>query len=179
MLDWGSMVRSSLAALVLMFCSQVAAAFTYEITEAELQQKTTAAMPLEIKKPHYTLLISDPVIDLGVADDDITILAKIDLTMPGIQAAGNIKFKGRLTYDADSYSVFLKNVEVQQVLLEGVPETYSPGVKLISQLAASKMFASNPVYVIKDDGMKARFAKSFLKSMSVKDDKLILFMEIF
>lgn len=179
MLDFGTRVRSSLAALVLMLCSQVAAAFTYEITEAELQQKTAAAMPLEIKKPYYTLLIFDPLIDLGVADDDITILAKIDLTMPGMQAAGNIKFKGRLFYDADAYSVFLRQVEVQHVLLEGVPETYAPGVKLIAQLAANKMFTFNPVYVIKDDNMKTRFAKSFLKAMSVKDDKLILLMEIF
>jgi hypothetical protein len=162
-----------------MLTCQVAAAFTYEITNAELQQKVSAAMPLEIKKQFYTLVISNPVIGLGDSGGDVAVLAKIELVMPSWQATGNTELKGQLTYEPDTASFFLKNVLMKQVLIEGVPKTYLPGVKLAAQLAARKMFATHPIYVIKDDSMKARFAKASLKSVSTKDGKLILFMDIF
>ena len=178
MLDVATVARSSLLAFILMFTYQVAAAYTYEITEAELQEKISAAMPLEIKKQFYALVISNPVIDLGDSGGDVIVLAQIELVMPR-QATGNIELKGHLAYEPDTASFFLKNIQIKRVQIERVPNAFLPGVKLATQLAARKMFATHPVYVIKDDSIKAHFAKSSLKSVSTKDRKLILSMEIF
>lgn len=177
--DVTKLARSTLIALLLGLASQVAAAFSYELSEPELQEKFSSAMPLEIKKQHYTLIIFDPVLSLGSADGDIIVQAHINFSMASGQAAGTITFKGRLAYEVDTSSFFIRNVVIKQIRAEGIPEIYQPGLKLVAQLAASRTFSRHPVYVIKDDSVKARFAKSFLKSVTVTDHKLILSMEVF
>lgn len=172
-----------LCAVALAFACQAASAFTHEITEAELQQKIALAMPYEIKKPLYTLMLSDPSIDLHNVDGNIKVITQAKLDMPSLKMAnslaGRVEFIGQLAYEPSSTSFYLKKVVIKRIDWDGVPENYQAGLQLVAQLTASKILSSKPVYVIKGDSMKARFAKSFLQSVAVNDGKLILTMEIF
>lgn len=172
--------RVLLAALAPALVCQAAWGFTHEVTEAELQQKVSAAMPVEIRKPTYALTISDPVIDLAGTDQTVGIVAQVALDVPQqIKAAGTVTLSGRLVYEPQGYAFYLRNVVIRKLEVEGAQESLLPALRLVTQFAVARALAAQPIYSIKDDSMKARFARAFLKSVSVEDRKLVLTMEIF
>jgi hypothetical protein len=172
--------RALLSALTWVFISKAAWGFTHEIAEAELQQKVAAAMPVEIRKPAYALTISDPVIDLAGTDETVGVVAQVALEVPEqIKAAGTVTLSGKLAYEPQDHAFYFRNVQVRKLEVEGAQDALLPILRLVAQFAVTRAFATRPIHVIKDDGLKARFARAFLKSVSVRDRKLILTMEIF
>lgn len=178
--NWMRRGRSLLSAMALLLVCQAAWGFTHEVAEAELQQKVSAAMPVEIRKPAYALTISDPVIDLAGADETVGVVAQVALDLPeNMKAAGTVAVSGKLVYDPRAYAFFLRNVVVRKLEVEKAQESLLPVLRLGAQFALARALSVHPVYVIKDDSLKARFARALLKSVSVEDHKLILTMEIF
>ncbi len=172
--------RALLPALVLALLCEAAWSFTHEIAEADLQQKVTAAMPVEIRKPAYALTISDPVIDLAGSDETVGIVAQVMLEVPGWrQASGTVNLSGKLVYEPQNHAFYLRNVLVRKLDVEDAQESLLPALRVVAQFAVAHALAAKPVYVIKDENLKAGFARAFLKSVSVRDRKLILTMEIF
>ncbi|MBA6364123.1 DUF1439 domain-containing protein, partial [Colwellia sp. BRX8-8] len=49
----------------------------------------------------------------------------------------------------------------------------------IAQAMLSKVMAVYPVYKFKDDNVKHKLAKAVLKSLEVKDEKLIITLGVF
>jgi hypothetical protein len=172
--------RVLLSIFVLAFISEAAWGFTHEIAEAELQQKVVAAMPVEIRKPAYVLTISDPVVDLAGNNEIVGVVAQVVLEIPEqTKAVGTVTLSGKLAYEPQSYAIYFRNVLIRKLEVEGVQDAFLPAVRLVAQFAVARAFAARPIYVIKDDSLKAKFARAFLKSISVQDHKLVLTMEIF
>jgi hypothetical protein len=63
---------------------------------------------------------------------------------------------------------------IKQLEIDQVPEELIPNLKSIIQLIARKMLAVHPVYKLKDNNIKHKFAKAMLQSVSIKDKKLLL-----
>jgi len=180
MVDLMRRKRALLSALALVFISKAAWGFTHEIAEAELQQKVAAAMPVEIRKPAYVLTISDPVIDLAGTDETVGVVAQVVLEVPEqMKAVGTVTLSGKLVYEPQGYAFYFRNVQVRKLEVEGIQEALLPALRLVAQFAVARALAARPIYVIKDDSLKAQFARAFLKSVSVRDRKLVLTMEIF
>lgn len=170
---------AALLTLALTLLPAAASAFSHEISQAELQDKVAAAMPLEIKKRFYKLVISDPEIDLGGGDGRVAVVARLGLTTGSGQANGVVSFTGVPTYDPATASLFLSGVVIRDLRVDGAPESHLPGIRVIAQLAASHAFARHPIHVIRGDSLKSGMAKAFLKSVAVEDNKLILLLEVF
>ena len=161
--------------LVLLVWAPVALSLSIEVPEEELQQKLSAAMPFEIKKYLITVIISDPKIQLGTDVDEIHVASKVNVIAPGGKSgSGSLRIKGPILYDPGTVSFFLKDPVVEELSVDNLVASYSEPVKQVVQALITRTFAKYPIYTISGEGFKNAIAKSFLKSVSIENSKLIL-----
>jgi|TARA_B110000908_G_C10246949_1_gene449408 hypothetical protein len=175
------MVRSIIF-ILLSVVSQVVFAleYTQEITEQEIQKKVSTLMPIEKKKYFVTVKISNPEIDLIKETDEIGIKAHIEAFAPGgIIGDGVVTIKGTLDYDPKKGAFYFKKPTIVSLVIDKMPKRLIPKVQKIAQIALSKAMAAYPVYKFKEGNLKHKLAKAVLKSLTVKNEKLILTLGVF
>lgn len=170
-----TILSKALLACVLLIHTPFVFAFTIEVSEAELQQKLSAAMPFEMKKYLMTVILSEPTIELGTDVNEIHVITHVDVIAPGGKSgSGRVKIKGPIHYDPGVSSFFLKDPVVEELEIDKLPMAYTSSANLIVQTLVTKALAKHPVYTLSGDGFKNSLAKTFLKSVSIENSKLIL-----
>lgn len=150
--------------------------FTKEFTEAELQQKIEAMMPLETQQLFMTIFITEPRLDLIEGSNQLSIQA----TAPGgLQGNGTTHIMGEISYQPDEGAFYLHNPIILKLKIDGIQEIYQPEIKQIAQIALSEALLQQPVYKLDDDNLQHKLAKSKLESVLVKDEKLIVKFKMF
>ncbi|CAN5455126.1 hypothetical protein BH11PSE11_BH11PSE11_03040 [soil metagenome] len=158
----------------------LALSHTVEISEKEIQQKVTAMMPIQKKLFLATVSLPDPRVSLISETNEIGISSPVEVSIPGvIKGSGRAKIQGVPSYDARSGEFFLKSPAVTEFEVDGLPERYRAQVRELTQLLVEQVLAKRPIYKLNDDDLQHRLAKSVLQSVAVKNDKLLLVLEIF
>lgn len=171
-----------IVSLILLLSAQAAMALSYtlEISEAELQEKVAAMMPIEKKKYFVTVVFSHPKIELAENANQIGVYSQIDIKAPGnITGTGQTKITGSLSYDAAKSEFYFKNPTIVDMKIDKVPELYAATIKDIAQLMVSKMLETKPIYKLKGGDLKRDLAKSMLKSVVVENKQLLVELELF
>lgn len=175
-------MKRVIALFTLALLSQFSWSFSYtvEITEAELQSKVAAMMPIEKSKLFVTTTLSNPVVTLGESDDQIATSVLVNVKAPGnIKGSAHVATTGSLIYKAKEGAFYLGNPKIVGLTSSDIPESLVPKIKELSQSALAKILSSRPIYKLKDDNMKHQLAKSVLKSIKVKDHKLLIELSAF
>ncbi|MDH5732070.1 MAG: DUF1439 domain-containing protein, partial [Gammaproteobacteria bacterium] len=73
---------------------------------------------------------------------------------------------------------FFKDPHIIDLDVDQIPPKYLPQVKIAAQKVASILFAIHPIYTLKNDTLKHRLARSMLRSVVVKNEKLLLSMSV-
>ena len=165
-----------LITLLFIFVAPASLGFSYdlEMTEAELQEKISVLMPIERKKLFFTVVVSDPKVDLLSDSNEIAIFANLAATAPGgLNLTGRTQLQGSLSYDAEKGAFYFHNPKVMTIEIDQLPEQFAPKVKELTQSAMFKATEKRPIYTLKEDDLKQKLAKSVLKSIEVKDKKLV------
>lgn len=171
-----------LITLLFIFVAPASFGFSYdlEMTEAEIQEKVSALMPIERKKLFFTVVVSDPKVDLIASTNEIAVFANLAAMAPGgLNLTGRTKLQGTLSYDAKEGAFYFHNPKVMTIEIDQLPEQFAPKVKELTQSAMSKATEKRPIYRLKDDDLKQKLAKSVLKSIVVKDEKLVATLSAF
>lgn len=154
--------------------------FTKEFTEAELQQKIEAMMPLETQQLFMTIFITEPRLDLIEGSNQLSIQANIQAIAPGgLQGNGTTHIMGEISYRPDEGAFYLHNPIILKLKIDGIQEIYQPEIKQIAQIALSEVLLQQPVYKLDDDNLQHKLAKSKLESVLVEDEKLIVKLKMF
>ena len=136
-------------------------------------------MPMEKKKYIFTVILSEPDVELIEGSNEIGIFTHIEiLASKGIRGSGRAKITGSLSYKAESSEFFLKNPKIEKLEIDKVSEKYNSQIKAIVQLVGSKMLEKRPIYRLKGDKLHHKLAKAMLQSVSVKDKKLRLDLKV-
>lgn len=157
----------------------MALSYNIEITEDELQEKVDEIMPLKKSKLFMTVILSEPDIKLTEGDDEIGIFSLIEVITPVGIGKGKTYITGTISYDPEKAAFFYKKPKIATLEIDKVPKKYIPKVKKIAEKLARKILEKKPVYKLKDDSLKQKLAKSMLKSVSVKDNVLLLELSVF
>ncbi len=164
--------------LLILLCTSLttmALSYTVEISEETLQKEVSAMMPLQKKMLFFLVTLSNPEVELIQGSNEIGIFTRVTVIAPaGMKGSGSTRITGSLSYQAESNEFFFKNPMIKQLEIDQVPEELIPNLKSIIQLIARKMLAVHPVYKLKDNNIKHKFAKAMLQSVSIKDKKLLL-----
>ena len=166
----------------LLFCmtfipvqAAMALSYTLEMTEAEIQQKVSAMMPIEKKILFGTVKLFDPKIALVKESNEIAVATEIRVNLVGgLSVSGTTKVKGQIRYEAKAGEFFLKDSTLEEFVIEKLPEKYHHAVKVAVEKMMQKVLSKKPVYKLKDDNLKHKLVKAVLQSVTVKDEKLVV-----
>ncbi len=156
-------------------------AFTYTLalSQAKLQKKISAMMPMVKEKYFVSVILSKPEVSLIEGSSKIGVFTHIEVVVPkGIKGSGRVKLTGTLSYKAETYEFFFKNPIIEKLEVDKLSDIYTGSVKKIIQLVARKILAVRPIYQLKDDKVKHKVAKSMLQSVSVNNKKLLLELKV-
>lgn len=165
--------------IILLTFSCIAGAYTVEFSEADIQEKVSAMMPLQRKRLFVTIIITQPVVKLLKNVNKISIKANLEALAGGHRGTGNMTITGALTYNKKNGTFHLKDPAISDMHIDRIQQQYQPVIKDIAQSAMAKTLASRPVYTLQDDNIRHKLAKSALESISVNDGKLVVVFSLF
>lgn len=168
-------------AFMLVVLASLTHAFTYTqtFTEAELQTKIEAAMPLVKKKYFMTITVSAPKLDLLGASNELSIKADLAVEAPGkIKGTGTTTISGSISYNPNKGSFHLLNPNVVELHVDGMAEQLQPKVKQVAQTAIKNAMSKVALYKLKDNDLKQKLAKSVLESVIIEEEKLLVNLKL-
>ncbi len=157
----------------------MAFSYTVEISEAELQAKVSAMMPMEKTAFFVTVILSNPNVDLTNGNNEIGFFSHIEVKMLGkIKGSGKVKITGTLSYEAEKTAFFFHEPKIVRLEIKNTSEKVTLSVKKVVGIAARKILATRPIYTLSDDNLKHKLAKSVLKSIKVENEKLYIVLGV-
>lgn len=162
--------------------SQVAYALSYtlEVTEQELQEKIATMMPIERTQFLITVTLTDPAIELIQESGEIGVFINVKVSAPGgIYGQGRGKVVGTLSYEAAKGAFYFKRPRITHLELDQVPKVYTKNIQQIAQLTAAQALSVFPVYVLNEEELPQRLAKSRLESVQVVGKSLEVVLRLF
>ena len=170
----------STALLYLLLWAPQAMAFTVELTAAELQTQLAGQFPVQQITPYMTVILSDPTLVLKDNSDRIGIDLTVSATTFG-NIAGNARglVDGQLRYAPETGEFFLLNPEVHRLIVAGVPPQYQRDIQALVASVAKQALSTIPIYKLNEEDPNQSLAKSYLKSATVRDGKLVLELQLF
>jgi len=158
----------------------MAFSYTVEISEAELQAKVSAMMPMEKTAFFVTVILSKPKVDLTKGNNEIGLFAHVEVQALGnIKSSGEVEITGSLSYQADKTAFFLHDPKIVRLEIKNASEKVTLSVKKVVEIATRKILATRPIYTLSDDNLKHKLAKSVLKSIKVENEKLHIILGVF
>ena len=173
------MIKSLLfAALILV--SQVAYSYTLDITEADIQEKVSAIMPIEKTKFFMRVKLSEPKVDLLKTGNRMALHLNVETSIPNVvKGSGRGKVSGNLNYDASEGAFYFKDAKLEEMEVNGLSQKYTDKVKKIAEAILAKALSKYPVYKFTDKDVKQKIAKSTLQSLEVRDEVLFVTLGLF
>lgn len=168
------------ALIFLLLMTPQVMAFTKELTAGELQTQLAGQFPRQEQTPFMTVTLSDPRIILKDKSDRIGMELTVSTTSLGnISGKARGLMDGKLHYVPKTGEFFLLDPEMQRLHVAGVPEQYQSDIRILVEGIAKETLSQIPIYTLKADDPNQSLAKSFLKSVTVRNGRLVLEVGLF
>lgn len=175
-----TMTRILGLALLCFTTSVYAFTFVKEMSEHELQRQVELMMPFEQKTLFATISISNPVVRLFEDENKVGVSAQIETLAPnGLKGSGSVGLAGRVVYEKSEGAFYIKEAQIQTLIIKGLTEQGSALIKPYVQALISNALQANPVFVLDDENAQQKLAKSSLQSVEVNDGKLRIKIKAF
>ena len=166
------------AALAAGGCATLAAlAFpTITLTEADVQRRVVERFPITRAMPlGMTLTLANPVVDLGDPGGRGGLLADATLALPGGRRyAGQADVSGSVRFDRTQGQFLLDAPRLDALRVPGLPESWAGTARSVANAAVAAAVQSLPLYTLTDEDFAQSYAKRHLKSVQVRDRRLVL-----
>lgn len=178
--SFGDHALKNLKAIILLTFSlaafdTMAIGYTLKLSEAELQERVSAMMPLEKKQLFLTVVISDPQISLLPDTDQVGVFLNVDaIIASGLKGSGRGRVIGSLFYDKSLGAFFLKAPVLDSLQIDRLPAQLNQQIAKVSQAMIASTLASYPLYTLNDNDFKQKMAKSMIESIDVQDQQLLI-----
>lgn len=151
----------------------------------ETQLEASMGKSLPITKTYlwvFEVTLENPRVDLQSSATRIHagLDVKVELGALGIGEAfeGHLMFSGGVDFDPETKEFYLINPLVEKLLVDSLPEANTEKVKEAFSEALSAYCSVNPIYELKASDARTLAAKTLLKSVVIKDKKLVLTLGI-
>lgn len=166
--------------LLLSVCSAQAYSYTKEFTEAELQNMVSAMMPLTRTKYFITLTFTEPKVHLLESANELGLGANIRASALGaFSGNGTTYITGSISYNQEEGAFYFQNPQLVELTLNGVAKKQQTEIQKLAQSTIAALLASKPIYILNDNDLKQKLAKSTLESVKVESGKLIVSLSVF
>lgn len=171
-----------LISFMLMFCSVSSYALnhTVEVSQAQLQAEAEKIMPISKTVLFVTSVFSDPSVELSASTNTIIITTSVAISAQNEKLGnGRISLAGTLRYEKTSGAFYFDNVVVKSLTVEQIPNLNTSQIKPIVESLAKQLLPTYPIYTLDEKDVGQQMAKASLQSVTVKEKKLILVLDLF
>jgi len=157
-----------------------ARSYTLEVSEAELQQKLSAVMPMTRHHSILTIELNDAMLNLCKDSNEISIFVHVKAFAAGqLQGTGRGRITGSLSYEPVQGAFFFHDPKISEMEIDKLQSQFAPQVRQITQQLISSTMALYPIYTLDDNDMQQKLAKSVLQAVEVKNQRLLLTLNAF
>ena len=173
-----SIIRA-LAAVSALFSASLGAT-TLEFSQADLQNRVGPQFPIQRNVFGVAINFTDPLVFLSENENRIG----VELTV-SVAASDTLKGKGRgktdgtLVYKPATGQFVLTEPRLRNLKIENVPEDQQARVRETIDWVARNALSEIVVYQLTGQDFREKMAKQMLKSMEVKNGKLLVELEMF
>jgi len=166
--------------LLLSACYAQAYSYTKEFSEAELQNMVSAMMPLSRTKYFVTLTFTQPKVHLLETTNELGLGANIHASALGaFNGNGTTYITGSISYNQEEGAFYFQNPRLVELKLKGVAKKQQTEIQKLAQSTITTLLASRPIYILNDNDLKQKLAKSTLESVTVAKGKLVVSLSVF
>lgn len=167
--------------LLVLFAAPAAAMnFVIELAQADLQRRVERLFPVVHEDPLYRVELGAPRVILRSGSDRIGLnLAVAGTLLHELALSGRAELDGRLRYEPASRAFYLDDAAVTELVIDGVPAPYLGELRRVAEQAARELLATRPLYVLGQFGEATAPLGREIKSVSVRDGKLVVELAMF
>lgn len=155
-------------------CSSGAIRKELVFARADLQQKIERGFPLTKKKALISATLSAPTVLLAEGSDRLGIGLDVKVSAPGKNYYGKVEIDGEIHYNPATGSFSVMNSRVRKLQSTAIPQRYRDMVKGIVDKIVRRYLSEVPVYRLKEEDFEQSLARFALKSVQVREGKLVV-----
>lgn len=157
----------------------VAQALVVPIPEKVLQARVREQFPLTRRMPlGIDVELANPVVSLAGQDGRVGLALDAAVGLPSQPVvSGRADVSGLVRFEPAQGRFVLDDPRLEALQLPGVPPAYAGAVRAAVNAAASSLLRSLPLYTLDTGSFAESYAKRHLKSVRVKEGRLLLEFE--
>lgn len=157
----------------------VGSGLTMGLSAATLQDAVAKSFPKRSCSLGVACLeVSKPAVQLPKGSDRVVVAADVIAAIGSHRYPGKLAINGRIRYVRESGSVFLDDVQVERLEVDGLAAPVATLMKSEAPVALRLLLTRQPVYVLTTDSRIGVLARRWLHDVEVADGKLRLTFQL-
>lgn len=171
---WATLKNVAVTGLV-MLAHQALSFYRVSIPLPQLQRAIAGQFPVERRNLLLTVSLLHPVITLDEAANRVGLALTIQLTASGtVVAHWRGHLDGTLEYQQKSGAFYLAQSQLRGIDTNGNLTEFRGTVQRLIETVLAQLFAATPIYRLERDNVQHVLARLLLKSVTVKQDRLVV-----
>lgn len=173
--------KTKLLSIALLLCSMSAFAWDFEVeqTQEQLQERITRQFPSTYEQLGFTLTLQNPIISLKNKSNRIYLDLDIKISSMGnLIGKAKTRISGQIFYDEEHGAFYLNNPKIEKLESAQLDPQFIPLIRDMISLAAQQLLPQMPVYILNEKDFQQKILKKRLRSIEVRDKKLIIIMKL-
>lgn len=155
-------------------------ATTMEFTQAELQARVAPQFPMQRSLLGAAINFTEPLVYLSETENRIGVEVTVSVAMSDtLKGTGRGMTDGTLVYKPETGQFVLTEPRLRNLKIDNIPAAQQARVRETIDWVARNALAGIVVYQLGDKDFREKMARQMLKSMQVKNGKLVVELEMF
>jgi hypothetical protein len=151
-----------------------ASLLTLRFTQSELQEKITEKFPVKYNLLVLTAELHDPEVRLANGSDRIGLAMNVTAKAAGKTETGSAVADGTLRYEPENGTLYLDDATLRELHIEGLSENTNKQARPVLSSLLRASLSRIPIYRPKSGDFRQELGKRVVKSVAVRDGKLVV-----
>ena len=168
-------MRISLLLMVVLLFPPLAGAYTITLTRQDIQTQVERSFPITEENMFSSITLQSAKVDLQEGSDRLGLIVDAAVSaLGGLEISGLVHVDGALKYVSQTGEFLLVDAIARSVDIAGVSEPIRmKAAELVTELMKD-YFSKNPIYKLNPQTMAEAMVMKAIKSVGVKDGKLVV-----
>jgi len=151
-----------------------AANLVLTLSRADLQRRVEQLFPIRREDALVSVILSDPRVMLHDGSERIGLRLRIGVTAARSSATGSVGVDGVLRFLSSSGEFYLDDASVEELSVDSVPPLYLDEIRQLADGLVRDLLEERPIYVLSQRRGSQDLLGSELKSVKVRDGRLVV-----
>ena len=148
------------------------------LDRADLQRRIDRLFPIHRENELLSVRLYHPRVILTEHSDRIGLRMQVDAAAAQFSVSGRARVDGVLRFANGSGEFYLDDASVEELEIDGVPSLYVDQIRQLADGVVRDLLQDRPIYTLGQSGEPKRLMGSDIKSVTVRDGKLIVELEM-